>query len=332
MLDTQHLTIVILLFKISINSKRKLSHPKAMVTKMKEKNSLTKHKINQQDASLPGFSEQKKRKREHVEKIGNQVFDVLCIISGLFFLGVYIPYFLWQSSKGRIPDILASLLVFTGVLIPFFLRKFLKKKLKKAYIPLKAVWCGGMCFYMVSFLIFCGVIYGHRDIPHTQSEKQQIVMVFGCQVHQSGVLSAELHSRLEKASDLLTEYPNAICVVSGGQGADEPTSEGWAMKNYLVNKKGFSEERILSEERSTNTIENVKYSIDVLKENGYASENCSFICVSSKFHTPRIYLLCTKFGISDCATASADSPYPFLEFIYTVREYMSYVNLLIFGT
>lgn len=268
---------------------------------------------------------------EKAKRVWGRVFDGLCVVSGCFFLGIYLPYFLWQGSRGRVADICASLMVFSGVLLPFAFRKLLKKWLKRAYIPLKSVWCGAMCFYMVSFLVFCTVIYGHDDVPHVPSDKQQVVIVFGCQVHQNGRLSAELASRLDKSAELLEEYPEAICIVSGGKGSDEPTSEGWAMKNYLVTEKKIEEKRILTEEASQSTVENLKFSVAELEKAGYKIEECSFICVSSSFHTPRIYLLCGRLGIDDCATASAATPYPFLEFIYTVREYMSYVYLLIFG-
>ncbi len=265
------------------------------------------------------------------KKVGSRILDLLCALSGCFFLLVYILYFLWQAPRGRTADICVSLLVFGWVLLPFALRKFIKKGLKRAYIPLKILWCSAMCFYMISFTVFCAVIYGHGDIPYVRSDRQEVVIVFGCQVHENGNLSAELKSRLDRAAQILEEYPHAVCVVSGGRGDDEPTSEAWAMKNYLSTVKGVAAERILTEEQSKNTVENIKFSAKKLQDAGYDLEECSFICVSSSFHTPRIYLLCSRFGMKDCSTVSADSPYPFLEFIYTVREYMSYVHLLLFG-
>lgn len=52
-------------------------------------------------------------------------------------------------------------------------------------------------------------------------------------------------------------YGHNYVVVSGGQGMDEEVSEAFAMKEYLTNK-GISEDRIIMEDKSTNTLENIK--------------------------------------------------------------------------
>ena len=270
-------------------------------------------------------------KRAKRKKAWGIVLNILCALSGSFFVGVYIPYFIWHLSRGHKLDVAASLLVFAGVLLPLILRVPLRKLLKKLYTPLKIVWCFAMCFYMVTFSIFFVAVHTHDDVPQLQTDRQKVVVVFGCQVHESGALSAELSSRLKKAAAILEKYPEAICVVSGGQGSDEPYSEARAMKEYLVKRKNVDEGRILTEERSTSTAENIRFSIDRLKEEGYEIEDCAFICVSSTFHTPRTYYLCRKLGVPECSTVSAPTPYRFLDYLYTVREYMSYVYLLIFG-
>ncbi len=268
---------------------------------------------------------------EKKNKLFSRVFDILCIVSGSFFVGVYLPYFFWHTIKRHPADIAASLLVFFCVLIPFFFRKLLKRLLKKFYIPIKSVWCFAMCFYMISFLIFFCVINNHKDISHTETDKQEVVVVFGCQVRSDGALSAELYERIKTAAEVLKAHPNAICIGAGGQGSDEGMAEAEAIKKHLVEDYGIAEERILTEKESTSTAENVEFSLNVLKNAGYEKENCSFICVSSAFHTPRTKLLFSRAGVENCATVSAETPYKFLLFLYTVREYMSYVHLLIFG-
>ena len=259
-----------------------------------------------------------------------RILDILCAVSGCFFLLVYIPYFIFHVSKGHAADIAASLLVFAGVLLPFLFRKPLKKLLRRAYTPLKIVWCFVMCFYMISFSVFCVLISGHEDVPVKENDKQQVVVVFGCQIHTEDWLSVELTSRLEKAKEVLDAYPDALCVVSGGKGEDEPVSEAYAMKKWLVTH-GIDEKRILTEDNSTDTAQNVAFMLEMLKTKGYENNDCSFICVSSEFHTPRIYLLMTRAGVEHCATVSAVTPIFFNRCVYTVREYMSYVWLLLFG-
>ena len=48
-------------------------------------------------------------------------------------------------------------------------------------------------------------------------------------------------------------------VVSGGKGSGEKITEAKAMKDYLI-KNGIDKNRIIEEDKSTNTYENFKYS------------------------------------------------------------------------
>ena len=60
---------------------------------------------------------------------------------------------------------------------------------------------------------------------------------------------------------------------SGGRGSDEVISESLAIKNYLI-EKGIKENQIIIEDKSTNTIENMKFSkakIDELKKDAKIS-------------------------------------------------------------
>ena len=259
------------------------------------------------------------------------VLDALCAVSGVFFVGVYLPYILWHLPKGHPADVTVSLLVFAFVLLPFAFRKFLAKILKRAYLPLKCVWCFAMVFYMISFSVFSLAITLHDDAPFAESDRQTVVIVFGCQVHEDGALSRELLSRLDAAAKVINEHPDAVCVLSGGKGDDEPTSEAQAMKTYLTKEKNIKESRLLLEERSSDTDENLRFSLETLKDAGYDAGDCSFICVSSNFHTPRIRLLFSRMGLGDCATVSAPTPNLYNRYVYTVREYMSYVSLFLFG-
>lgn len=294
---------------------------------MKKKNQTQKQK----KIKIERTPEERAARRTGRKRVYTRILDILCIISGTFFVTIYIPYFFWHITKGHLIDTLAAVLVFIGVLLPFSLRKPLRKWLKKAYTPLKSVWCFAMVFYMVTFSIFCLYIIGHEDAQIPENDGQKVVIVFGCQVYSENSLSIELKARLNQAAEVLDCYPDALCIVSGGQGNDEPVSEAYAMKKYLVEKKNTDENRILEEDHSTSTNENVRFSLEKLKTAGYDPEECTLICISNNYHTPRILWLLDRQGINDAVTVSAPTPYLFNQYIYTVREYMSYIYLLIFG-
>ena len=90
------------------------------------------------------------------------------------------------------------------------------------------------------------------------------LIVLGAQVNGTK-LSNSLKLRLERAKEYLDENPETIAVVSGGKGSGEEISEAEAMYEYLVSQ-GIDETRLIKEDRSTNTNENLKYSLALLEE------------------------------------------------------------------
>ena len=77
------------------------------------------------------------------------------------------------------------------------------------------------------------------------------MVVLGSRVRQDGP-SLTLQSRIRAAYQYLSQHPDVICIVSGGQGSDEPMSEAQAMFDELT-KMGIDPERIRMEDRSTST-------------------------------------------------------------------------------
>ena len=85
-----------------------------------------------------------------------------------------------------------------------------------------------------------------------------------------------------------------LLVMSGGQGADEPTSEARAMADYAI-ARGVPPERILLEDRSTTTRTNISYTRDLLAERGMADPQV--LLVTSSFHAVRTAILASDMGV-----------------------------------
>jgi uncharacterized SAM-binding protein YcdF (DUF218 family) len=85
-----------------------------------------------------------------------------------------------------------------------------------------------------------------------------------------------------------------IAIVSGGQGPDELVSEAKAMKDYLINL-GINENRIMMEDKSTSTFENITYSIKVMKDNQLDYDKLAV--VTTDFHVYRAKMLFNRMGI-----------------------------------
>lgn len=93
-------------------------------------------------------------------------------------------------------------------------------------------------------------------------ENLSYIIVLGAQVYEDGP-SPVLRYRLDKAVDYLTVNPDTMCIVSGGQGENEPFSEAKGMSDYLM-KKGIEKDRIIMEDQSGNTISNIENSMQYI--------------------------------------------------------------------
>lgn len=131
------------------------------------------------------------------------------------------------------------------------------------------------------------------------------IIVLGAQVHESGP-SIVLKYRLDKAVEYLEENPDTKCIVSGGQGANEPFAEAEGMATYLE-KKGIAKERILLEKESTTTEQNIKYSKKLIAES-----NAKIGLVTNNFHLYRALQIARGEDLGDISGIAAGSTKLFL--------------------
>ena len=123
---------------------------------------------------------------------------------------------------------------------------------------------------------------------------REYILVLGARVREDGA-SRVLRYRLERAVHFLKEHPETTAIVSGGRGSDEPCTEAEAMRDYLL-KNGIDGARILLEDRSVNTSQNIRFSADVIRERGDLVEQADVGIVTSNFHMFRALKLAKKAG------------------------------------
>ena len=120
------------------------------------------------------------------------------------------------------------------------------------------------------------------------------VVVLGAKVRTDGP-SVSLWDRIHGAYTYLSDHPDAVAIVSGGQGADEPMSEAQAMYDELV-KLGIDPDRIWTEDKATSTWENLTFSLDLIEEKtGSRPEKLGV--VSSEYHLFRASLFAKECGV-----------------------------------
>ena len=152
----------------------------------------------------------------------------------------------------------------------------------------------------------------HTD---TNSEAPYCI-VLGAKVNgETPTLSLE--ERLIAAKDYLETYPAAKAVLSGGQGPGEGISEAEAMRRYLT-QAGIAPDRLLLEDRSTTTEENIANSLAVVRANG-GDPSGRVAIVSSEYHLCRARRIGAANGCVPIGVA-AHTGWPVLRLNYFVRE------------
>ncbi len=154
------------------------------------------------------------------------------------------------------------------------------------------------------------VYYSNQDAPN----EVEYVIVLGARVNGTRI-TGSLWRRLNTAADYLSEEQNrdVKVIVSGGQGPGEDISEAQAMHDYLV-EKGIEKSRIIMEDKSTNTYENIEFSRKIIN-----NDNAKVAIVTNGFHIYRATSMAKKQGMTEVYGLSASSD-PIMRFSYYVRE------------
>ena len=145
------------------------------------------------------------------------------------------------------------------------------------------------------------------------------VIVLGARVNGTKV-SLNLKYRLDAALDYIKDNPGCKVIVSGGQGKGEDITEGKAMEDYLASK-GLSRNRIIKEEKSENTDENLRYSMDII-----GNKSDKVVIVSNNFHIYRAEKIAIKQGYEDVSgigtkTVLFTMPNCYLREAFEVKKY-----------
>ncbi|WP_291754266.1 YdcF family protein [Lysinibacillus sp. UBA5990] len=120
-----------------------------------------------------------------------------------------------------------------------------------------------------------------RGVEAKADGSANYMIILGAKVKPGGVPSLSLKSRLEVAVPYLVKYPQAKVIVSGGQGPDEDRTEASVMREYLE-QNGIDATRIIEEDQSTSTYENLVFSKELLPK-----ETKKITIVSNDFHLKR---------------------------------------------
>lgn len=140
-------------------------------------------------------------------------------------------------------------------------------------------------YFGTHLLAYTAYAFAHDFLPVPKDT--EVVVTLGAGLKGARVpplLAARLDRALEVRAGAVAP-DEVMMVVSGGQGPDELVSEAEAMSRYLQDH-GVPGDRILLEDKSTTTEENLEFTRAVLREHGL--EKAGTVLCTNDFHAVRV--------------------------------------------
>lgn len=230
---------------------------------------------------------------------------ILGIINIVYFIVCFLTFKMIVNFSGFFA-LLGGLLIILGILSMRYMKIYNNN-------PIMKVLKTSIILIFLVFVIIQGcIIYSAAKVI---KDKPDYIMILGGGIRGRNMLLIQLQ-RTEKALEFIKKNPDVKIIVSGGQGKGEDISEAESMREYLVGH-GVDNNNIIKEEKSTNTMENMKYTKNILK----AIDNRDDLkigIVTSNFHVFRAKFLAKRAGLNGEGIAAPSNELLLPNF--TVRE------------
>lgn len=143
----------------------------------------------------------------------------------------------------------------------------------------------------VECMIMGTIIANTIVVKHEPAKDKDYLIVLGCGIRRDGTPTPLLAGRIDRALHFWRQQREqtgkvATFVTSGGQGSDEIIPESTCMKNYLV-AHGVPEEKVIEENRSTGTLENMSFSKGVIDATSLPSSQARIAFSTTNYHVFR---------------------------------------------
>ena len=200
-----------------------------------------------------------------------------------------------------------------------FIKNSKNKLLQKSFKCIKVLFVVGIGF----MCIVEGFIIGY---PKSNTEEADYIIVLGAGLREGDQITMTLKDRLDAALEVASS--DSYIVVSGGKGNDERISEAEAMEKYLVDC-GIDKSRIIKEDKSQNTAENLKFSKEKIQESSKkVIASVKVKIVTTDFHACRAAFIAEKNNYKSFSIYTSKS-LRYLIPIYYTRECFAMGKFLI---
>lgn len=212
---------------------------------------------------------------------------------------------------------LLSLIFAIGLFIFLFVGPIFVKSSNKIMTSLYAVISFAV-FYLLSVLASYCLSAFLNTFHLFKKRKLDYIIVLGAGIKGEQVPPL-LASRIDQGIEILKKNPKALVIMSGGQGKGEDIPEGEAMARYAINK-GIDESKIIIEDKSTNTKENLLFSSKLM-----IKESPRVGLVTTSYHVFRALILAKDLGIRCIGFGSVTKWYFTLNAL--IREFIGYLSM-----
>ena len=133
---------------------------------------------------------------------------------------------------------------------------------------------------------------------HNPKYDKDYIIILGSKIREDGELTPLLKGRVDRALQFGKNQKeiakkDIIYIPSGGKGKDEIISEAEAIKNYLL-KQGIKKDKIIIENKSTSTQENMNFSKKIIDEN---NKDAKIAFSTTNYHVFRSGVIANNEGI-----------------------------------
>lgn len=189
-------------------------------------------------------------------------------------------------------------------------------------IPKKVhIAAGVACLFPAVLVLFLGIYGNTSNVDYTED----VVIVLGAGVRGESV-TRPLARRLDAAIHYWRQNPDAYIITTGGLGNRATITEAEAMARYLE-RRGVPRQRILLEEHSTSTYENLKFARAILDEHfpgGYQA-----VLITNDFHLYRAVQTARSVGLYVNRRGAYTDWYSWP--VNYLREMLAVLNFWVFG-
>lgn len=244
-------------------------------------------------------------------ELAGTLYLLLCCLVNIMGLFLIVNGFVLISKErvclAHLLPIIFGLLCFC--LPAFLLNGYIRNLYKGSYlVNLIAIGVKGLVrgvVLYVPFITACYAFYSLYYIRCVNTAKADYIVIHGARIKHDSP-SPLLQKRIEKAIELFkSQKEHSYIIASGGQGNDEEFSEAYVIKKYLVDH-GITPDKILMEDKSTTTYENLLFSKQMIEHMG-PDKDYYCVFVTSNYHVLRTAIWAKRAGINGdsigCKTA-----------------------------